>query len=566
MKDQTTNPTIKAVAYARFSSEHQRDESIDAQLRAIRDFSQKNGFTIVGEYIDRAYSARSDQRPDFQRMIRDAGEGKFQAIIIHKLDRFSRERYDSAYYMRELKKCGVQLFSVTENIDNTPESVIMESVLVGMAEYYSKNLARETMKGLKENAYNGKHTGGLPPLGYKVDPVTKRIGVNEQEAGAVKLIFDMAAGGAHYPDIVDELNRKGYRTKTGKEFGSSSLHDILKNQKYIGVCVYNKRVSQDICNSSRKFKDESEWIVRNDVYPPLVSEEVFNLVQERLKKREVSGQAHPKEVYLLSGKIRCGVCGTAYCGERKRNGKGIISYSYFCNSRNKGHGSSCGNPSINRTLIESYVLQRLAEYVFSDSLIPDIVSSYNRYLQNRNSSSVQRLNELTKQSASIQRQINSVIDLLIDTQSSSLKDKLKVLESRRDAIQEEIAHLSTSDHENTVTEEQLRDNFSYIRSCLSDGTLPGVKKLIDVFIHEVVVYPKKVVVIFNLYPQIKFKHKTGKEANKTDKEGPDEGLSSFYPEIMSDELCRTECSVHSFEEGRQILERIRGLSGIPPDM
>lgn len=199
-------PLIDAAAYARFSSNHQRDESIDAQLRAIRDYAKNKGIRIVAEYVDKAFSARSDQRPDFQRMIKDAKEQRFQAVIVHKLDRFSRDRYDSAFYKHELKKCGVKLYSVVENINDEPESVIMESVLEGMAEYYSKNLGRETMKGLKENAYNGKHTGGLAPLGYRVDPVTKRVEIDPNEAGAVRMIFEMAASGAHYPEIVDKLN------------------------------------------------------------------------------------------------------------------------------------------------------------------------------------------------------------------------------------------------------------------------------------------------------------------------------------------------------------------------
>ena len=129
------NRMIRAVAYARFSSEMQREESIDAQLRAIREYAERSGITLIGTYIDRAKSATSDQRPEFQRMIADAATGQFEAVIVHKLDRFARNRYDSANYKYRLKKCGVQLLSVTENIDGSPESIVLESVLEGMAEY-----------------------------------------------------------------------------------------------------------------------------------------------------------------------------------------------------------------------------------------------------------------------------------------------------------------------------------------------------------------------------------------------------------------------------------------------
>ncbi|MCM1167405.1 MAG: recombinase family protein, partial [Ruminococcus sp.] len=364
MKNNKHGDRINAAVYARFSSDNQRDESIDAQLRAIEKYASDNGIHIVARYVDRAFSARFDKRPEFQRMIRDSEKGEFNMVLVHKLDRFSRNRYDSAFYKHILKNNGVRLQSVIEDFDDTPESIILESVIEGMSEYYSANLGRETMKGLKENAHKGIHTGGRPPLGYKVDPITKRIEVNEEEAGAVRLIFDMVSSGEKYSAVAEALNQRGYRTRNGNPFASPSIHEILKNQKYVGICIYNKRVSQSVANTSRKFKDESEWIVKDDVYPPLVTQEVFDNVQKRLAARKVSGQAHAKEVYLLSGKIRCGVCGCAYCGERKTNSKGTHSYSYFCNSRNKHTETKCSNPSIQRSVIETFVLEKLSEFVF----------------------------------------------------------------------------------------------------------------------------------------------------------------------------------------------------------
>jgi len=142
----------KAVLYARFSSDNQREESIDAQLRALREYCERNGIVVIHEYCDRARSATTDDRPEFLDMIADSKTKDFDFIIVHKLDRFSRNRYDSAYYKRELKKNGVALISILEYMDDSPESVILESVLEGMSEYYSKNLAREVMKGMKESA------------------------------------------------------------------------------------------------------------------------------------------------------------------------------------------------------------------------------------------------------------------------------------------------------------------------------------------------------------------------------------------------------------------------------
>lgn len=192
-----------AVAYARFSSSNQREESIDAQKRAINAFAEQHGYTIVQYYTDSAKSATTDNRPEFQKMINEAPLLKVEAVLVHKLDRFSRDRYDSAIYKHNLRKNGIKIVSVLENFDDTLESVILEFLLEGMAEYYSRNLARETMKGLKENAYNARHNGGKPPLGFDVDPKTHKYIVNEDEAIIVRKIFKMYLEGQSYKEIVD---------------------------------------------------------------------------------------------------------------------------------------------------------------------------------------------------------------------------------------------------------------------------------------------------------------------------------------------------------------------------
>ncbi|MDE5771425.1 MAG: recombinase family protein [Ruminococcus sp.] len=159
----------KVALYARFSSDNQRSESIDAQVRAMSNFCKQNHWQIVATYTDEARSATTDNRPQFQQMISDSSKGIFEIVLVHKLDRFSRDRYDSAIYKKRLKKNNVRLCSVLERMDDSPESIMMESVLEGMAEYYSKNLSREVMKGMNETALQCKHTGGCTPLGYDLD-------------------------------------------------------------------------------------------------------------------------------------------------------------------------------------------------------------------------------------------------------------------------------------------------------------------------------------------------------------------------------------------------------------
>lgn len=552
------NDSIVAVAYARFSSSNQREESIEAQLRAIHEYAARNNITIIREYIDRAMSARSDQRPDFQRMIKDARRKDFSMVIVHKLDRFSRDRYDSSHYKYELKKHGVRLNSVTENIDDSPESVIMESVLEGMAEYYSKNLAREAMKGLKENAHKGMHTGGVPPFGYRIDPATKKPEVHPEEANAVRLIFDMAYRGEKYADIVRELNSRGYRTKHGNEFNSTCLHELLKNRKYIGECIYNKRVSQSVCNSSRVFKDESEWIVRTDVYEPLVSVEVFEAVQQRIRERSLRRAPSKRGTYLLTGKIECAECGGYYCGTRKKNGKGTVSYAYVCNHKKKDRNDKgCRNPMVSCSLLEGYVLEKLAEFVFSDSMIPEITERYNKYLNEQNSTSANALTALNKELALVERKIDSTMELLLEMKSKAMMENLAKLEQRRDALLKDISELTTDNTEITVTEAELKLIFEEIRRSLANGSLSNVKQLVDKYVHKVVVYPHKIVVMFNLFPSIKLP--SDKNSGNNQEECSDEGHSSFMSVPEGMEICveRSSGDTGDFAVASCVLDRIR---------
>lgn len=182
-------PKIKAVAYARYSSDNQREESIDAQLRAIRKYAEENNIMIINTYVDRAMTARSDKRPQFQQMIMDSRKGIFDVVIVHKLNRFSRNKYDAAKYKQKLIKNNVSLISVVERLDDTPESGIMESLLIGMAQYESENLAREVMKGSLENAQTCRHNGGLPPLGYSVQEKTQLYIVNEETKLIIEFIY-----------------------------------------------------------------------------------------------------------------------------------------------------------------------------------------------------------------------------------------------------------------------------------------------------------------------------------------------------------------------------------------
>ena len=253
----------RVALYARFSSDNQRTESIDAQIRAMKKYCHQQHWQIVATYVDEAKSATTDKRPEFQRMIADSAKGGFDILLVHKLDRFSRDRYDSAIYKKRLKKNKVRLCSVLERIDDSSESFIMESLLEGLSEYYSKNLSREVRKGLFENALQGKATGGCAPIGFDFDE-NNHLVINEHEAEAVRSIFEMYADGQGYTAILNYLHEHGYKTKRGTPFLKSSLVTILTNEKYAGVYVYNQAVPKKLKNPPILVKESQRR--RSSVY------------------------------------------------------------------------------------------------------------------------------------------------------------------------------------------------------------------------------------------------------------------------------------------------------------
>ena len=221
------------VIYARYSSDNQREESIDGQLRECRAFAEKNDITLLEPYIDRALSAKTDNRPNFQKMIKDSASKKFDVVIVWKLDRFARNRYDSAHYKSVLRKNGVRVMSATESISEGAEGILLESMLEGMAEYYSAELSEKVVRGLTENALKCKYNGGKIPIGYHIDE-NQFYQINPITAPAVLEAFQKYANGATMQEITDELNVKGIRTTQGTKVTLNTVTRMLHNRKYIG--------------------------------------------------------------------------------------------------------------------------------------------------------------------------------------------------------------------------------------------------------------------------------------------------------------------------------------------
>lgn len=449
---------LRAVLYARFSSDNQRSESIDAQIRAMEKYCIDNRMYIVDKYVDEAKTATSDKRPAFQRMIEDSKKHLFDVVLVHKLDRFSRNRYDSAMYKRTLKMNGVTVFSVLENLDDTPESIMLESMLEGMNEYYSKNLAREVMKGLKENALQCKHTGGTPPLGYYVNE-DRKLSVNEHEAEAVRIIFDMFSKNHSYDDIIGVLNAKGYYTKKGNRFAKNSLYSILTNEKYSGVYVYNKTASKNLLNkrNSHFYKPDNEIIRIPNGCPQIVDGEIFQRVQKIIAENKISsGRNKAKHRYIFSGFVVCGYCGKHLCGNRRYSGRNkslYVTYRCFTNKE------SCINKEINRYYLEDFVLAKIKDFFFYKDKVRKMYSKINKYIENSTKSLRDDIKKMTSELSYVDESLKNVTKAIENGISvDEIFSRSKELQAYKEEIQMKIAKNSKilqmsfddTDVENTI--------------------------------------------------------------------------------------------------------------------
>lgn len=491
---------LKAVAYARFSSDLQRDESIDAQLRAIQEFAEQNQFVLLSCYIDKAVSATTDNRVEFQKMIADAKAGKFDVVLVHKLDRFARNRSDSAIYRSILKKNNIKLISVLENFQDTPESVILESVIEGYNEYYSLNLRREVMKGLKENALKCKHTGGTPCLGYDVDPITKKLVVNDFEAQAVKLIFKLYLADCGYTEIIETLNNKCFKTKRGRPFGKNSLFEILRNEKYAGVYTYNKSASK---NGEGKFnrhqsKSDDEIIRIEGGVPAIISREDFKAVQDKMharKRRTAAFKA--KQDYLLSGKIFCGVCSSTYAGNSRHPRPDHPLYvSYRCIKKNSS--VKCKNPEIRKETLEELVLKKLSECVFDERIIPKLLQEYNQFAQNKDSDLTNRISSMQTKMGELEKGINNIVGVIMKTGSDALSAKLAELEEDKKKLVFALDEAKMELSDKQIDEKQLRSAFKKAKQMLGNGTLKNKKEIIEKYVDKIIMYPDKIEIFFCL--------------------------------------------------------------------
>lgn len=464
-----------AVIYARYSSSNQNEQSIEGQLRDCYTYAERDGLTVIHEYIDRAISGRSDDRPDFQQMVADSEKKQFQYVIVWKLDRFARNRYDSAIYKRKLKLNGVKVLSAMENIGEGDESIILEAVLEASAEYYSRDLSKKTKRGLRESALKGYYISTFYPYGFKI--VDKRLVVDENQAPMVRFIFESYASGMKKKDIAKELNRMGYRTHAGKPFSSANLQAMLKNKKYIGIIEYKTMGIITNCEA-------------------IVSDELFQSVQDRIEKVKRAPAAGRSDVsYKLQGKIFCGYCGNSMRGMSAYGRHGDQHTYYACSTRRIG--GECTKRNEQKDALEQYIVDQTVKFVLDSDNIKNIAEAVvNR---SRDEFSEKKMQSLKSEIQALEFRLNQLIETLTESTNkaviSRLNDKITEAEALKEEKESDLAKMKLSSSL-TNSEEQI---ILWIRSfCVGDKSSDAYKeRVIDTFVNSVFVYNDRVVIFYN---------------------------------------------------------------------
>ena len=462
---------MNGVIYARYSSDNQREESIDGQVRECLAFAEKSGIAIVGQYIDRAYSATNDKRPDFQRMIEDSAKRLFDVVLVWKLDRFARDRFDSAIYKNTLKKNGVRLVSATEPITNSPEGILLEGMLETYNEYFSVELARKVKRGMNENALKCRYNGGTLPVGYTTDG-HQNIIVDPVAAPAVLEAFERYADGKTIREIVEELDEKGVRTRRGGKININCMTRMLHNVRYTGVYKY------------------MDYEIKGGI-PAIVPEELFERVQARMAKTKRAPAQHKAEDdYRLTTKLRCGKCGAfmvGECGTSKY--EGVVHHYYKCASVKKRKG--CDKKAVRKKWIEDLVLEQVKKTIMHDGFIEKVSSALAAEAA-KESTMLPLLNrQLAKIDKGIENMLNAIQAGIV---TASTKARLESLEREKSEIEIRIAK------EKIARPKADKEDFKAWLLHFRDFDLENKEQrmtLVDLFVNVIYLYDDHFDIFFN---------------------------------------------------------------------
>jgi len=454
-----------AVIYARYSCDNQTEQSIEGQLRVCEDYAKRNDILILNTYIDRAMTGTNDNRPDFQKMLKDSNRREWDYVLCYKLDRFSRNKYEATIHKKTLSDNGVKVISAMENIPDTPEGIILESVLEGFNQYYSAELSQKVSRGMKETRRKGLYQGGTVLYGYKVDG--RKLAINESEAEIVRYIYQRYSQGIYVKDIIAQLQQMGVTYK-GKPFIKNSVYNILRNEKYSGVYMHGDEVI-------------------DNMYPQIVPDELFNKVRAIVINNK-KGRNCVKVDFLLKGKLRCGYCGHNLNGESGTKKDGSRIYYYKCSGRKK-QLTDCKKSMVRKDILEQLVLDNVYSFLNSAEEVDCAVQNLLK-IQGDCVKANSTLSILFKEQKSVETAISNIVaNMERGIVARATSKRLAELEERQAEIEKQIL-IEQSKSVIKLSEKQIRDFFK--KSLEFEP-----QALINFYIKEILLYDDRMEIIYN---------------------------------------------------------------------
>ena len=424
-----------AIICARYSCDAQTEQSIEGQLRVCHEYAERNGIVIVDTYIDRAMTGTNDNRHDFQRMIKDSHKKQWDYVLVYKLDRFSRNKYESIKYKHILSKNNVKVISAMENIPDTPEGIILESLLEGMNQYYSAELSQKVKRGMKETRKKGYWQGGRLRYGYKLDG--RKIVIDEEQAEIVRYIFSEYAKGVILRDIIHGLTLRGV-LHNGKPFAINTVYSMLRNEKYLGA--YNN----------------GEELVEN-LYPRIVTDEVYEQVRKIIDSNK-HGKKSYEITYLLKNKIKCGYCGASVIGENGTSKNGERKFYYKCRGR-KNLQNGCKQETFRKDVLEELIISSIIEELNKPENINKIIKFITTY-QDKLLENNSVLSSLTKEQKQIENALANMISAIEQGIITNTTNKrLRELETRQEEV-ERLILIERSKSQVKVPEKEIREYYN----------------------------------------------------------------------------------------------------------
>ncbi len=491
---------MNVALYARVSSEKQaeNDLSISAQLKALRNYAGKNGWTVFKEFVDEAESARSANRPAFQEMIAYAKKKtkSFEAILIWKHSRFARNREDAIIYKSLLRKQGVSVISMNEQVDDTPAGKLLEGIIEVIDEFYSLNLAEDTVRGLRENANRGFQNGSIP-AGYKakkvVDGHNERTKLEPDEifAPVIQRIFALALKNMGIKEIANTLNGEGVKTRTGIPWANSTVKYVLKNETYTGTLVYGKMSKHKNGNNG------NNGLIRiENNHPALVDKHTFDVVQRLMSKRSPA-MIHPQSLisdYLLSGIVFCGKCGAKMIGASAKSGE---HHYYSCHNYMKRGIHVCDMRAVNRKELETLVVDRLKTLVLTEKNMKEVFDMVLEMINHNKANHDKSLKSIDDQLKGLRDRLGKLYNSLETgrIEIEHLAPRIKELKAQIDSLEAKRSEITGESQSTAQMPFDLNALYEFAKDLIQimkDGTLMEQKAILRSFIKRIIISPPDV--------------------------------------------------------------------------